>query len=154
MRIRHMMHDNPAVVGPEVSFATLLLAYRDMDSRLVYVTAPDRRLMGVVSSYDLLRVMLPFYLDSNLAKALSDDDETLVRQSCLACQALSAADIMTRTFVSIGPDDTFLEAEALIAERGVNVLPVLDADGRLVGEMTRRRILKYLAGHCGLDNEA
>lgn len=151
MRIRQMMHDNLAVVGPDVPFAALLAAYRDTDSRLVYVAGPDRRLLGVVSSYDLLRAMLPFYLDSNLIKALPDDD-AVIKQAFAACQGLSVSDIMTRDFASVGPDDLFLEAEALIAERGVNVLPVLDADGRLVGEITRRAILKYLAGRCNLSN--
>ena len=153
MRIRYMMHARPAVVGPDVSFAALLRTYRDMDSRLVYVTDKGRKLLGVISSYDIMRALLPFYLDSNLARALPDD-ESIIRESCLACRDLAVTDIMTRDFVSIGPDATFLEAEALIAERKVNVLPVLDAEGRLLGEVTRPIILKYLAGRCGLENEA
>lgn len=153
MRIRHMMHANPATVGPDVTFAALLRAYRKMDSRLVYVTDSDRRLLGVVSSYDLLRTMLPFYLDSNLARALPDD-ASVIRQAFAACKDRPVAEIMTRDFVAVGPDDSFLEAEALIAERGVTVLPVVDAGGRLLGEVSRRAILKYLAGRCGLESEA
>jgi len=153
MHIRHMMRDRLAVVGPDVPFATMFRAYRDMDSRLVYVTDPDRKLLGVVSSYDILRVMLPFYLDSNLVKALPDDS-SVIRQAFAACKDTPVSDIMPRNVASVGPDDTFLEAEALIAERGINVLPVVDDEGRLVGEVTRRAILKYLADRCGLESEA
>ncbi|WP_029459422.1 CBS domain-containing protein [Solidesulfovibrio alcoholivorans] len=150
MRIRNMMHDSLAIVGPDVTFSELLLAYRDTDSRLVYVVSPEGKLLGVVSSYDILRALFPFYLDSNLVKALPDD-ASVIRQAFSGCKGQPVSEIMTTDFVAVGPDDLFLEAEALIAERGVNVLPVLDDQGKLVGEVSRRAILKYLAAHCGLD---
>ncbi|MHC1712419.1 MAG: HPP family protein [Solidesulfovibrio sp.] len=153
MQIRHMMHDKLAIVGPDMSFSDMLRAYRAMGSRLVYVTDADRRLLGVVSSYDILRAMLPFYLDSNLVKALPDDD-SVIRQAFAACKDLPVADIMTKKCITVGPENSFLEAEAIITEQGVNALPVIDADGILIGEVTRRAILKYLAGRCGLDSEA
>lgn len=151
MRIRHMMQESLAVVGPDVTFTEMLLAYRDTDSRLVYVVDGAGKLLGVVSSYDILRAMFPFYLDSNLVKALPDD-ESIIRQAFSGCQGMPVAEIMTTDFVAVHPDDLFLQAEALIAERGVNVLPVLDAEGKLVGEVSRRAILKYLAARCGLGN--
>ena len=152
MRIRHMMQESLAVVGPDVTFTEMLLAYRDTDSRLVYVVDDAGKLLGVVSSYDILRAMLPFYLDSNLVKALPDD-EAVIRQAFASCKGQSVTEIMTTDFVAVKPDDLFLQAEALIAERGVNVLPVLDDQGKLVGEVSRRAILKYLAARCGLDAE-
>ena len=124
-----------------------------MDSRLVYVVDATRHLLGVISSYDLLRTMLPFYLDSNLAKALPDDDAVIL-QAFEACQNRTAGEIMTREFVAVHPDDTFLEAEALIAEHGISVLPVLEADGQLVGAVSRRAILNALAAQCGFNSEA
>ncbi|MGE4537442.1 MAG: HPP family protein [Desulfovibrio sp.] len=153
MRIRNMMHKSLAVIGPDVDFAALLAAYRQMESRLVYVVDKDSKLLGVISSYDILRVMFPFYLDSNLVKALPDD-ESVLRQAFSACKGQPAAEIMTTDFAAVKPDALFLEAEALIAERGVNVLPVVDDKGRLVGEVSRRAILKYLAERCGLEDEA
>ncbi|UJX43015.1 CBS domain-containing protein [Desulfovibrio sp. JY] len=153
MRIRNMMHKSLAVIGPDVDFAALLAAYRQMESRLVYVVDKDGKLLGVISSYDILRVMFPFYLDSNLVKALPDD-ESVLRQAFSACKGQLAAEIMTSDFAAVKPDALFLEAEALIAERGVNVLPVVDDKGRLVGEVSRRAILKYLAERCGLEDEA
>lgn len=152
MRIRQMMHASLAMVSPSVTFAELLAAYRSEGSRLVYVVDEHQKLLGVVSSYDMLRALLPFYLDSNLVKALPDDD-SILRQAFSSCKGVAVTEIMTREFAAVGPDDSFLEAEALIAESGVNVLPVIDADGRLIGEVTRRTILNYLAERCGLNQE-
>ena len=149
MRIRQMMRDTLATVGPDAPFAALVAAHRRRDSRLVYVVDAAGRLLGVVSCYDLLRAALPFYVDSNLARALPDD-AAVVCEGFAACQGKTASDVMNRKVVSVGQDDTFFAAEALFAEGKFNVLPVVDADGRLVGELTRRRILDFLAGHCGL----
>lgn len=152
MRIRHMMRENPARVTPDTPFHDLLRVFRDMDSRLAYVTGPDGALLGVVSSYDILRALLPFYLDANLARALPEE-AAAPAQAFRACAGLTAADIMTRRLFTVGPDDTFLAAEALFAERKVNALPVVDAAGRLLGEVTRRIIIKHLAGTRDLEKD-
>ncbi|MFP5258893.1 MAG: HPP family protein [Acidobacteriota bacterium] len=149
MRIREMMRDTLATVGPDASFAALVAAHRRRDSRLVYVVDGENKLLGVVSCYDLLRCALPFYVDSNLARALPED-AAVVCDGFEACKYKTAADIMQPKVVSVEPEDTFFAAEALFAEGRYNVLPVVDAAGRLVGEITRRRILDFLAGHCGL----
>jgi len=153
MLIRHLMTPRPATIGPDVLFSELLAAYRDMESQLLYVVDAEDKLLGVISSYDILRVMLPFYLDSNLAKALPDD-AAIIRHAFAACRALPASAFMTKKFIALRPDDPFLAAEALFAERGVNILPVLDDDGRLVGELARRTALKHLAARCLLDHNA
>lgn len=147
MLLRDLMTERPATIGPDILFSELLATYRDMDSLLLYVIDPERRLLGVISSYDVLRLMLPFYLDSNLARALPDD-EAVIRHAFRACRNIPASAVMTKDFVSLRGDDTFLAAEALFAERGINILPVLDANGRLIGELARRTALKHLATLC------
>lgn len=147
MLLRDLMTNHPAAIGPDMPFEELLAIYRDMDSMLLYVVDPAGRLLGVISSYDILRVMLPFYLDSNLTKALPDD-EAVVRHAFRACRGMPASAFMTRTITALRPEDSFLTAEALFAERGMNILPVVDGEGRLVGELARRVALKHLAAMC------
>lgn len=149
MHVRRMMRETLATVGPDAPFAALAAAHRRRDSRLVYVVDAEKRLLGVVSCHDLLRAALPFFVDANLARALPDD-AAVICDGFAACRDKTAAEVMTRQVVSIGPDDAFVAAEALFAEGQFNVLPVVDARGRVVGEITRRDILTYLASHCGL----
>lgn len=51
-----------------------------------------------------------------------------------------AKDVMSAP-VTIGPDATLAEAETLLEERGFNLLPVVEADGELVGVVTSLDIL-------------
>ncbi|KHK02584.1 CBS domain-containing protein [Desulfovibrio sp. TomC] len=149
MRVREMMRDSLATVGPDAPFATLVAAHRRRDSRLVYVVDDETRLLGVVSCADLLRCAMPFFVDANLAKALPED-ASVICQGFGACAGKTAAEVMVREVVSVAPDETLFAAEALFAEGKFHALPVVDAAGRVVGEITRRRILDYLAGFCGL----
>jgi CBS domain-containing protein len=145
-----MMRTKLSRLGPDAPFTALVAAHRRRDSRLVYIVDAEDHLLGVVSCYDLLRAALPFYVDSGLARALPEDAAVICDGFDAACRSKTAADVMTRNLHSLAPDDALFAAEALFAENRFNVLPVVDADGRLVGEITRRAILDALADACGL----
>ena len=55
--------------------------------------------------------------------------------------ASSVADVMTADPVTITADASAQDAGHLIAERGHNLLPVVGADGRLAGIVTRADVL-------------
>lgn len=147
MNISAVMNPRVASTGPDESFETLLYAMRDMPSRILHVVDADGRLLGAVTSYDVLKVMLPFYMDSNLARAV-DDDEAIARQMLQENAHLTAKDIMTTGLQTLREDSRLLEAEALIRELEVNAMPVVDADGRVVGEVTRQDVLARLIALC------
>ena len=46
---------------------------------------------------------------------------------------LKAKDIMAREIITISPEAKTLDAARILLERRINGLPVVDADGRLVG---------------------
>jgi CBS domain-containing protein len=61
--------------------------------------------------------------------------------------ASSAKDLMTsKKLLTVSPEATVEQAAKLIAEHGHNRLPVVDADGLLVGVVTRVDVLSSLAG--------
>lgn len=147
MKISAIMNRQVAKTGPGKSFAEVLSAMRDMPSRLLHVVDADEKLLGVISSYDVLKVMLPFYLDSNLARAVTDD-EAFARRLLADNAHLTVAEIMSVDPITLLEDSHLLEAEALIKENTVNALAVLDAQGRVVGEVTRQDILSKLIELC------
>ena len=54
---------------------------------------------------------------------------------------MRARDIMTRSLVTTGPFTLAKEAAVLLVDNGFTTLPVVDADGRLVGVVTEADIL-------------
>jgi CBS domain-containing protein len=52
----------------------------------------------------------------------------------------------SKKLLTVSPEATVEQAAKLIAEHGHNRLPVVDADGLLVGVVTRVDVLSSLAG--------
>lgn len=134
-------------ISPDETLGRVLCLMPGIRSKLLYVTGPDGRLLGVVSSYDLLKVMLPEFLDANLARSLAGG-ENVLRRAFAEHADRKMSEIMSPKVISCRPEDTVVELNALIREKGVNVLPVVDEGGRLLGEVTRRDILNAVAKIC------
>jgi H+/Cl- antiporter ClcA len=59
--------------------------------------------------------------------------------------------VMTRDVVTVAPTDDLLTALERIVNEGVEHLPVVDGDGRLVGICTRTDILRARGAHLGTE---
>ncbi|MCB1853575.1 MAG: CBS domain-containing protein [Halieaceae bacterium] len=54
---------------------------------------------------------------------------------------LTVAEIMTREPYTLGPDDSLASARKLMAEHHIRHIPVLSAEGTLIGVVTQRDVL-------------
>jgi len=147
MLISKIMRTNLVLVSPNCDFETLMCKIAELAPRQVYVVDDELKLKGIITGYDLLKVVLPSYIDSNLLRSLSDSDDFL--KKCIkAARSKTAKEIMFTEFTALRPTDHAMEAEALIVEKRINALPVLDEDGVLLGEVHRRDILNYMVKTC------
>jgi CBS domain-containing protein len=64
-------------------------------------------------------------------------------------ESLTVLDVMSRELVLIDENDGVFEAIEAMQERGVRRLPVVTADGRLVGIVTLDDVLRMLANELG-----
>jgi CBS domain-containing protein len=55
---------------------------------------------------------------------------------------MKVGDVMTTSVVSVGPEASVLEAGELMLARDISGLPVIDAQGRLIGIVTERDFLR------------
>lgn len=55
---------------------------------------------------------------------------------------MKAADVMTRNVVSVKPEATVLQAARLMLQHHISGLPVIDADGRLIGVLSEGDFLR------------
>ncbi|MEW6182062.1 MAG: CBS domain-containing protein [Bacillota bacterium] len=56
--------------------------------------------------------------------------------------AQKVGDLMSRNVYTVGPDDPSEKAAAVMVEKSVNRVPVIDEDGRLVGIITRQDLIR------------
>jgi CBS domain-containing protein len=62
---------------------------------------------------------------------------------------LTAADVMTTSVVTVSPETPVPEVARLLHERGISGVPVLDADGKVVGIVSEGDLI----GHAGAIGE-
>ncbi len=105
--------EQAAFVAPETSLKEVIIAMTRCPLGGACVVAPDGILAG-------------FLTDGDLRRALTTHDDI---------RGLRAADIMTRTPVTIGPEASLAEALERMERRPsqISVLPVVDPAGRALG---------------------
>jgi acetoin utilization protein AcuB len=74
-------------------------------------------------------------------------------KGCTLMDDTLVADIMTKHYVTIKKMDYIEKAVSLLKEKDVSALPVLDADNKLVGIITRSDIFDAFADAMGSDNK-
>lgn len=116
-------------VRPETLFKEIagLLAQHRISA--VPVLDDDLRVTGVVSEADLLA--REDILEERQARATREK-----------AAADTAAELMTSPAVTIGPGEDIVQAARIMEVRKVKRLPVTDPQGRLVGVVSRRDLLR------------
>jgi CBS domain-containing protein len=99
----------------------------------------DNKVVGVVSESDLLTKEA---LEGTVPWALSSLTQQRVRRQV---NAVTAADLMTKPPVTIGPDEPATQAARLMYSHRVKRLPVISDRGRLIGIVTRSDVLSVFS---------
>ncbi len=151
-KVGHVMTQLVMTTTPEASLDQAARLLRECHVSGLPVVDNDEHVVGVVSEKDLVRVLhkatgvgLPRgLLDIVLGSApvRGPDSLTVCRHRL---KNTRVSEVMSRMVVSIGPDTTLLEAARIMKTHGVNRLPVLDSDQRLVGILSSCDILGDLS---------
>ncbi|SDN19960.1 CBS domain-containing protein, partial [Desulfonauticus submarinus] len=133
MLVSKFMQTKLVLASGECRFKSLLCKIGKLAPRQIYIVNDKMELEGIITGYDLLKEVMPYYLDAKLARTIQEPEINDFLRKCIEkVEAKKAKDIMITEFVYLKPTDHVMEAEALIVERGINSLPVLDENKRLV----------------------
>ena len=119
-QVADVMTTDTTTMLPSQCFADAVGLMATNSFRHLLVVDEDVRLQGVISDRDVLR-------------ALSRTPDWRKK---------SVAEIMTKDSITTTVESTISTAVRLMLEMRINCLPVLDADGRVVGILTSTDLLK------------
>jgi len=148
MRIEQIMRHDPTRVGPDEPVSRLIEWYANPGSRSRYTYVVDQNgmLLGVVTMMEILSLFLEEDVVNGQEKGITADNEALRRINCALMEKkdLPVSRIMRQDLPTVAHSGLFLDARLLLRERKITALPVVDAQGKLVGEVTRRVLVKLL----------
>lgn len=135
MLVSDVMSTHVVAVRKHGTFKDIAARLREQRVSAFPVLDDDEKVIGVVSEADLLTKAA---LDDRMPPVFPG--MTRARDEAKAA-GVTAADLMTAPPVTVGPDDSVAHAARLMYDRRVKRLPVVDADGRLIGIVARSDVL-------------
>lgn len=141
LQVRDVMTSDVRSIKAEASVRQAVEALIDQAFRALPVVDDAGRLVGVVSNSDLVeRGGLEARIELLNVMGARDRKRYLKR-----LRDRSVSVVMTGDPVTAKPTATLAEATRLLSERRLKRLPVVEADGRLVGILSRADVLRAVA---------
>ena len=137
--VRDIMTTRVATVHASTPFKDMAVRFRRERVSAFPVVDDDDKVVGIVSEGDLLPKETPNPRSPVRTPGL--DEQILYLRDQKKAEAGAAADLMTEPAVTVGPDDSVDHAARVMYLRRVKRLPVVDADGVLVGIISRADVL-------------
>jgi acetoin utilization protein AcuB len=132
------MSKSPVTAKPATSIMKAAKLMKENGFGRLPVVDDNGRLVGIVSDRDIK--------EASPSKATTLDMHELY----YLLSEIKVGDIMTKTVISIGPDDTVEKAAVLMLRHNVGGMPVVGADGIVVGVITDSDIFKVLVSITGV----
>jgi CBS-domain-containing membrane protein len=144
--VSQVMETTVTAVAPDTPAARVVEMLLEASFRVLPVMDESHHLLGMIGTRDLINAdLLPVRRGIVRAMhALGEQDTETVEVAPAQPLPRQARDIMSRQIRSIAPTQTVREAAQIMLETGLRSLPVLTADGRLVGFLTRTNLLQIV----------
>jgi len=132
MFVARRMQKSIVTVPPSASLAEAQEQMRGNNIRQIPVTLEDGKLVGILADRDIRGAVLP----AGLVPGFSiEEAEKFLRNT-------PVERVMTRKVVTATLTDTLEDAIVLLHDFRVNALPVVDAEGKAVGIISRTNVLE------------
>lgn len=143
-RVREIMTRDPKRVGTATSLDEVARILLSSAFTGLPVVDGQNRPVGVISQGDLIyKAGMPMRLG-----LLAASEHERVASVLESLAAKTAGEVMTRPPVIVAEDDLVTHAVALMLEKGVKRLPVVDAEGKLVGMLSRVDVFRTAMREC------
>jgi len=133
--VKDVMSTHVMAVRERASYKEIAAMLHEQRVSAFPVIDKDNKVIGVVSEADLL---IKEALKGSLPKVVGS---IVTERERSRVMAVTAADLMTKPPVTIGPDESVTHAARLMYSRHVKRLPVTNDDGTLIGIVTRGDVL-------------
>ena len=152
MKARDYMSTDVVSVGRAANVEEIASLLKKHAISGVPVVDEEERLLGVVTHEELINIFIPHYLSMFDELAFLDDFGVIEAQTMSEIEPslFLAEDVMVARPITVGPDTSIMKAAALLLNRRLVFLPVVDENGRVVGVLNRSDVsCAFTAGRRG-----
>ncbi len=143
LMVRDVMTPGVVTARPEQSLGSVARVMVERDLRAVPVVDENNALVGIVTHRELLRHLLPSYLQRSTTGSFRALTPAQVAHGVADARDLPVRDVMARSVLSVSEDQTLSDVASLMNTKGVERFPVT-RDGAVVGMLTRADLVRRL----------
>lgn len=148
MKARDYMSGDVISVGRAANMAEIVAILNKHSISGVPVVDDDGRLLGVVTHEELINIFIPHYFMMFDDLAFLDDLGGLEMQTMAEIEPslFLAEDVMVADPVTVGPETSIMKAAAILLNKRLVFLPVVDDAGHVVGVLNRGDVSRAFTG--------
>jgi CBS domain-containing protein len=147
--VREVMTTSVVTLRPDQSFSDAADEMGAHGYGAMPVVDENGALVGLLSDSDFVvseaRVHVPTYLNILGASIPLPGEMTHLEEELHKVAGSTVGEVMDTDPVTVGPDDTLEDLATRMHDEEVSHVPVVDADGRLVGIVARGDIVRFIA---------
>ncbi len=136
MQVKELMQ--PVVknwLQPELTLHEAVCAIRKAQREGVFsngmvVLEDGVKLVGIVSIKDIIRTVIPSYMENNLRELTWDG---MLEEHVQKAREVKVSDIMSKNVLTISPNASLMRCADLMIDHYLQQLPVVDDSGRVLG---------------------
>lgn len=148
LKVRDIMRPDVITVGPRATVRDLAALLAEHKVSGVPVVDEDGRLLGIVTEGDVIiqdaDLHFPHYVQF-LESVIYLESMRKFEERFKKAFGARVADVMSDEVYTVSPDASVREAATLMADHGVNRVPVIDEDRVVVGIVTRGDVVRAIA---------
>ena len=140
------MTPSVVAVGRAANMAEIVALLKKHRIPGVPVVDEEKRLLGLVTHEELINIFVPHYLSMFDELAFLDDLGEIEAQTMAEIEPtlFLAEDIMATDLITAGPSTAVMKVAALMVNKKLVLVPVVDEDGRLAGVVSRNDVSSAL----------
>lgn len=143
LTVRDLMTPDVLAAQPEQSLGDVARLMIERDVRAIPVVDDAGALMGMVTHRELLRYLIPDYLQKTKSGEFRAVTKTSLQRGSADPRTLPVKDVMARTVLCLSEEQTLSDVANLMNHKDVDRFPVV-REGVVVGFLTRADLIRRL----------
>jgi CBS domain-containing protein len=143
LTVRDVMSAQVVTCGPEQTLGEVAHLMVDRDVRAIPVVNDAGTLLGMVTHRELLRHLLPDYLQRTKSGEVRAPTRTQIQRGTADPRQILVKEAMARTVLCVSEDQTLSDVASLMNNKDVDRFPVV-REGVVVGFLTRADLIRRL----------
>lgn len=141
--VAEFMDRNVHTISSDETLKTAMRIMRDTNTNCLVVINKENKVSGIVSLLDVIRQIVPDYLEEH-QQVGAFEAGSLFMERVTEFSQQPILEFMTKKVHVIEENHTLIQAAALLSEHRIHQLPVVDAQGTLVGFIGRSDIKRAI----------